>query len=90
MALFGAARAGARVVQLSPLDAERELLHKIKDSGARVLLTINLPGLLPMAEKLKAAGHIDTLIVADDARWGPGPAAPLPSRGAKAASASPR
>ena len=78
MALFGAARAGARVVQLSPLDAERELLHKIKDSGARVLLTINLPGLLPMAEKLKAAGHIDTLIVADDARWGPGPAAPLP------------
>ena len=78
IALFAAARVGARVVQLSPLDAERELLHKIKDSGVRVLLTINLPGLLPMAERLKAAGHIDLLIVADDERWGPGPVTPLP------------
>jgi long-chain acyl-CoA synthetase len=77
IALFAAARAGARVVQMSPLDAERELLHKIRDSGARVVLTLNLPGLLPMAQKLKAAGHIDRLIVADDARWGPGPVAPL-------------
>jgi len=78
IALFGVTRAGARVVQLSPLDAERELIHKIKDSGARVVLTINLPGLLPMAQKLKAVGHIDLLIVADDAHWGPGPVAPLP------------
>jgi long-chain acyl-CoA synthetase len=78
IALFAAARTGARVVQLSPLDAERELLHKIKDSGVRVLLTINLPGLLPVAEKLKAAGHIDLLIVADDQHWGPGPVTPLP------------
>ena len=78
IALFGVTRTGARVVQLSPLDAERELIHKIKDSGARIVLTINLPGLLPMAERLKAAGHIDLLIVADDERWGPGPIAPLP------------
>ena len=78
IALFGVTRTGARVVQLSPLDAERELIHKIKDSGARIVLTINLPGLLPMAERLKATGHIDLLIVADDARWGPGPIAPLP------------
>jgi long-chain acyl-CoA synthetase len=78
IALFGVTRTGARVVQLSPLDAERELVHKIKDSGARVMLAINLPGLLPMAQKLKAAGHIDLLIVADDERWGPGPVAALP------------
>ena len=78
IALFGVTRTGARVVQLSPLDAERELIHKIKDSGARIVLTINLPGLLPMAERLKAAGYIDMLIVADDERWGPGPIAPLP------------
>ncbi len=79
IALFGVTRTGARVVQLSPLDAEREIIHKIKDSGARVMLTINQPGLLPMAQKLKAAGHIDLLIVADDERWGPGgTAAPLP------------
>ncbi|MEP7032240.1 MAG: AMP-binding protein, partial [Pseudolabrys sp.] len=61
-----------------PLDAEREIIHKLKDSGARVVLTINVPGLLPMALKLKAAGYIDLLIVADDAHWGPGPVAPLP------------
>ena len=51
IALFGVARTGARVVQLSPLDAERELIHKLKDSGARIVLTINLPGLLPMARE---------------------------------------
>lgn len=78
IALFGVTRTGARVVQLSPLDAERELIHKLKDSGARIVLTINLPGLLPMAARLKAAGHIDLLIVADDERWGPGPVTPLP------------
>ena len=78
IALFGVTRTGARVVQLSPLDAERELINKIKDSGARIVLTINLPGLLPMAERLKAAGHIDLLIVADDERWGPGQIASLP------------
>ncbi|MGH6664430.1 MAG: AMP-binding protein [Pseudolabrys sp.] len=78
IALFAAARAGAHVVQLSPLDAERELLHKIKDSGVRVLLTINLPELLPVAQKIKAAGHVDLLIVAEDERWGSGPVTPLP------------
>jgi long-chain acyl-CoA synthetase len=78
IALFGITRTGARVVQLSPLDAERELIHKIKDSGARTVLTVNLPGLLPMAQRLKAAGHIDRLIVTDDERWGPGPVTPLP------------
>jgi long-chain acyl-CoA synthetase len=78
--LFGATRAGARVVQLSPLDAERELIHKLKDSGARKVLTANVPPLLPMALKLKAAGLIDTLIVADDGEWGapPCPLLPIP------------
>ncbi|MDI1347174.1 MAG: dicarboxylate--CoA ligase PimA [Pseudolabrys sp.] len=78
ISFFAITRIGARAVQLSPLDAEREIVHKIKDSGARVVLTINLPGLLPMAQKLRAAGHIDLLIVADDERWGPGPVPPLP------------
>jgi long-chain acyl-CoA synthetase len=70
IALFGATRAGARLVQLSPLDAERELMHKLRDSGARIVLTANVPPLLPMALRLKAAGYIDTLIVADDGEWG--------------------
>ncbi len=67
---FGALRSGARVVHLSPLDAERELIYKLKDSGARTLVTTNLFRLLPTALKLLAAGHIDRLIVGDDADWG--------------------
>lgn len=78
--LFGATRAGARMVQLSPLDAERELIHKLTDSGARIVFAANVPSLLPMALKLKAAGFIDTLIVADDGEWGapPCPLLPIP------------
>ncbi|PWB65386.1 MAG: dicarboxylate--CoA ligase PimA [Bradyrhizobiaceae bacterium] len=78
VALFGAARAGARVVQLSPLDAERELAHKLGDSGARTLITVDTSPLLPTALKLKAAGHVDRVIVGDDAAFGEGPAAPVP------------
>jgi long-chain acyl-CoA synthetase len=68
---FGALRTGARVVHLSPLDAERELIHKLADSGARAVVTVNLFGLDTMAFKLVAAGHIDRVIVADDAIWAP-------------------
>lgn len=75
---FGALRAGARIVQLSPLDAEREVAHKLKDSGARIVVTVNVEPVLPMALKLHAAGLIDTLIVADDAAWGPSDHAALP------------
>jgi long-chain acyl-CoA synthetase len=43
-------------------------------------LTANVPPLLPMALKLKAAGLIDRLIVADDGEWGapPYPLLPIP------------
>jgi len=80
IAFFGCASAGLRVVQLSPLDAPRELAHKLRDSGARVLVTLAMPPLLAAAEKLRGAGLVDRLVVADDARWGAGPdSAPLPS-----------
>jgi long-chain acyl-CoA synthetase len=39
---FGALRLGAKIVHLSPLDAERELAYKLKDSGAKTLITTNL------------------------------------------------
>jgi long-chain acyl-CoA synthetase len=73
---FATLRAGARVVHLSPLDAERELIHKLEDSGARTLVTTNLSGLVAKAERLLAAGHIDRVIVGDDAAWGNAPAPP--------------
>jgi long-chain acyl-CoA synthetase len=79
---FGGCKAGARMVLLSPLDAERELAYKLKDSGARVMVTTDLGSLLPMALKLLDAGHLDKLIVAEDSAWGasPAPLAEIPDR----------
>jgi long-chain acyl-CoA synthetase len=70
ISFFATLRAGARVVHLSPLDAERELIHKLNDSGARTLVTTNLFGLTSKALKLIAAGHVDRVIVGDDTLWG--------------------
>jgi long-chain acyl-CoA synthetase len=69
IAFFGALRAGAHVVHLSPLDAERELVHKLTDSGARTLVTVNAPSLQEKAVKLGSAGHLDRVIVGDDGVW---------------------
>src|SRR5882724_10880762 len=67
---FGALKAGARVVHLSPLDGERALSHKLSDSGARILVTSNLAALLPMALKFLDKGLLDRLIVCEDDHWG--------------------
>jgi long-chain acyl-CoA synthetase len=76
---FAVLRCGGRVVHLSPLDAERELAFKLNDSGARILVTTNIGQMLPMAQKLKAGGLIDRLIVGDDTAFGPSklPTAPI-------------
>jgi long-chain acyl-CoA synthetase len=81
-AFFGGAKAGIRLVHISPLDAERELAHKLRDSGARVLMTTNLATMLSMALKLLDAGHVERVIVGEDATWGPSPAPvmPIPDR----------
>ena len=67
---FGALKAGARVVHLSPLDGEIALSHKLSDSGARVLVTSNLQALLPTALKFLDKGLLDRLIVCEDDNWG--------------------
>ena len=76
IAFFGALKAGATVVHLSPLDVERVLLHKLLDSGARTLVTVNTAAMLALALRLKAAGALDTIIVGENERWGDGAAAP--------------
>jgi long-chain acyl-CoA synthetase len=77
---FGALKAGARVVHLSPLDGERALSHKLSDSGARILVTSNLAALLPMALKFLEKGLLDRLIVCEDDHWGAvgNPHTPIP------------
>src|SRR6201994_3320438 len=67
---FGALKAGARIVHLSPLDGEIALSHKLSDSGARVLVTSNLSALLPTALKFLDKGLLDKLIVCEDDDWG--------------------
>ncbi|WP_425992513.1 dicarboxylate--CoA ligase PimA [Afipia sp. DC4300-2b1] len=67
---FGALKSGARVVHLSPLDGEIALTHKLKDSGARILVTSNLATLLPTALKFFQKGLLDRLIVCEDGTWG--------------------
>jgi long-chain acyl-CoA synthetase len=78
---FGALKAGARLVHLSPLDGERALSHKLSDSGARVLVTSNLATLMPMALKFLDKGLLDRLIVCEDDDWGAvgNPQIPLPA-----------
>jgi long-chain acyl-CoA synthetase len=75
---FGALKAGLVVAHLSPLDAERELAHKLRDSGARTLVCTNIGPMLGMAQMLLAQGAVDRLIVGDDAQFGPIPGLPHP------------
>jgi long-chain acyl-CoA synthetase len=77
---FGALKAGARIVHLSPLDGERALSHKLSDSGARILVTSDLGTLLPTALKFLEKGLVDRLIVCEDDHWGAvgNPHAPIP------------
>src|SRR5437762_14124089 len=79
---FGALKAGARVVHLSPLDGERALSHKLTDSGARVLVTSDLATLMPMALKFLDKGLLDRLIVCEDDHWGAvgNPHTPIPDK----------
>jgi long-chain acyl-CoA synthetase len=81
---FGALKAGARLVHLSPLDGERALSHKLSDSGARVLITSDLAALLPTALKFLEKGLLDRLIVCEDDFWGAvgNPHAPIPDHAA--------
>jgi long-chain acyl-CoA synthetase len=75
---FAALKAGARLVHLSPIDAPRELAHKMMDSGADVVITTDLAGLGVGATKFVELGIAKLLLVGEDAFWG-GPEAPMPA-----------
>jgi long-chain acyl-CoA synthetase len=73
---FGVLKAGGVVVHLSPLDAPRELIHKLTDSGARILITTNFAPMLAGAIKLMEAGYLDRIIAGDDTLFGHAPGIP--------------
>jgi len=63
IAFFGALKAGATIVNYSPLDAERVLAHKIDDSETDFLVTLDLAVLYPQMGRLVASSRLKKLIV---------------------------
>ncbi len=63
VAFFGALKAGGTVVNYSPLDAAHVLAHKIEDSETSVLVTLDVPPLLPQMQALLGTAQLRTLVV---------------------------
>jgi long-chain acyl-CoA synthetase len=73
IAFFGILKAGGVVVNYSPLDAERELEHKIEDSETDMLVTLDVTALYPkIAPKLKTT-RLKKLIIGSIADYLPFP-----------------
>ncbi|MEM6744032.1 MAG: AMP-binding protein [Pseudomonadota bacterium] len=66
IAFFGALLAGCRVAHLSPLDPARVLAHKLADSAAKLLVTLNLETMQSMAAALRASGDAPETVVCDE------------------------
>jgi long-chain acyl-CoA synthetase len=62
-AYFGALMAGATVVNFSPLYTADELEAQVVDSGARTLVTLDVPALLPMAVRVLRNSPLERLVV---------------------------
>ncbi|MXO75469.1 AMP-binding protein [Altererythrobacter aerius] len=62
-AYYGAMMAGAVVVNFSPLYSVEELSAQVADSGAKLLVTVDVASLLPTALKVLAGSALETLVV---------------------------
>ena len=74
---FGVIAAGAAVTHLSPLDAEAELAHKLRDSGARMVVTLTTPELCRGFAALIGQDGIPPVIQCPDPVSAQGRACPL-------------
>ncbi len=63
-AYYGAMMMGATVVNFSPLYTAQELEAQVADSGARLLVTVDLTRLLPTALKVLGNSSLEKLVVA--------------------------
>ncbi len=71
IAYYGVLRAGGIVVNMSPLYSAAELAHQIADSGARIIVTCDVPALFATARALLGGGTIDRVIVGCLSGWLP-------------------
>ena len=62
-AYYGAAIAGATLVNFSPLYTAHELAAQVEDSGTRLLITLNSSALLPTALEVQRTSSLETLVV---------------------------
>jgi long-chain acyl-CoA synthetase len=63
IAFYGVLKAGGTVVNYSPLDAERELEHKIADSETDFIVTLDLVALYPRIAAVALRSRVKKLIV---------------------------
>jgi len=61
--LFGVLKAGGTVVNYSPLDAAKELEHKIEDSHTDFLITLDMASLYPQMAAMLSKTRLKKLIV---------------------------
>ncbi len=71
IAYYGALSAGAIVVNMSPLYSKGELAHQLADSGARIVVTSDVPALFGTARALLNDGALDRVIVGALSGWLP-------------------
>lgn len=62
-AYYGAAMAGATLVNFSPLYTAPELAAQVEDSGTRLLVTLDSAALLPTALEVQRTSSLETLVV---------------------------
>jgi len=63
ISFFGILKAGGRVVNYSPLDAEREIKHKIDDSQTDIVVTLDLNAVYPRMASMFGRTRLKKLIV---------------------------
>lgn len=63
IAFYGALKAGATVVNYSPLYSEPELLHQIEDSQTEIMVTLDLEALYPKVKTLLAESRLRHVVV---------------------------
>ena len=71
IAYYGTLLAGGIVVNMSPLYSRAELAHQLADSGARIVVTSDVPQLFATATALLDEGAIDRVIVGTLSGWLP-------------------